>query len=158
MKVGFLLNGKEVSLQCDPARRLVDVLRQDFGATGTKAGCYNGMCGSCLVIFNGKLRASCLIPAFEARDATVVTIEGFAKTPEYEDVVTALDRAGADLCGFCAPARVLSIHELLEEHPRPELSASLKMLSGVACSCTGYSVLMDAIQGAAEIRERRRHA
>ena len=75
-KYSFTLNGKKVSLSTDPLRRLLDVLREDFGCTGVKEGCSEGECGACSVMFNNRMVTPCLIPVGAANGQDIMTIEG----------------------------------------------------------------------------------
>ena len=81
-EVKFTLNGKKIVYQGDPLRRLLDVIREDLGLTGSKEGCSEGECGACSVIKDGHLVTSCIIPVGACQDSEILTIEGIKDTAE----------------------------------------------------------------------------
>ncbi len=76
------VNGESRHLRVYPMERLLDVLRQQLGLTGTKEGCGEGECGSCSVLMDGVLVNSCLVPILQAQGARIMTIEGLAEGPQ----------------------------------------------------------------------------
>jgi len=155
MIIHFTLNGELTDVDARASDLLVDLLRLRLGLRGARPGCLHGQCGSCTVLFNGALAPSCLIPAFKVYGAEVVTIEGLMQTREYQDIERGFARAGAEPCRFCAAGKFLSVHALLSADPRPSKRAIQDTLSGVWCRCTTYERLNQAIEYAAENRERR---
>ncbi|MFP4364487.1 MAG: (2Fe-2S)-binding protein [Spirochaetia bacterium] len=155
MNIQFSLNSKAVSIQAAADTRLLTILRENFGLIGTKGGCYCGTCGQCTILMNNQLVYSCLIPAFLAKGTEVMTIEGFSLTKDYQDIERALSETNISLCANCAPGRVLSIHALLEEYPKPDMEQIHEALESIVCRCSGSSALFDAVQTAGEIRRRR---
>lgn len=156
MNVSFSLNGKNVAIDVEPEKRLVDVLREDLRLTGTKAGCYAGLCGTCHVLVGGRLNRSCMLPAFTARGAEVVTIEGFARTRDYAEIVKAFEEAEYYPCGYCSAGRILAVEALLSEYPDPSESEILAGLSGITCHCADQTSLIKAVEIAAFARKLRR--
>lgn len=156
MNISFSLNGKNVAIDVEPEKRLVDVLREDFHLIGTKAGCYAGRCGTCHVLIGGRLGCSCMLPAFTARGAEVVTVEGFARTREYGEIVDAFEQAEYYPCEYCSAGRILAVEALLAEHPDPSESEILTGLSGITCHCADQSSLSKAVEIAAFSRKLRR--
>jgi carbon-monoxide dehydrogenase small subunit len=139
------VNGKFVSVHAYPMERLLDVLRRDLGLTGTKEGCGEGECGSCSVLLDGVLVNSCLIPAFQANGAEIVTIEGLAADGRLQVLQqTFLDCGGAQ-CGICTPGMILAAFHLLREKPQPTLEEIREGLSGNLCRCTGYMQIFEAV-------------
>lgn len=126
-------------------RRLLDVLREDLGLTGTKEGCGEGECGACSVFLDGKLVNSCLIPAQDAEGCDIVTIEGIS-----HPVQKAFIQCGAAQCGICTPGMLLASIELLNKNPKPSLDDIREGLSGNLCRCTGYMRIFEAVAQAAE--------
>jgi len=155
MNIAFILNGEDVSIQAAPDERLIDLLRDRFSLMQAKPGCRLGRCGSCSVIFNGKLVASCLVPAFNLRGGEVITMEGFSQTDEYQDIVEGFARAGMETCGYCDNAKIFACETLLGNIPRPNKAEITGAFSGVHCRCTNPQRLCEAVQVAAEIRQKR---
>ncbi|MCD6132305.1 MAG: (2Fe-2S)-binding protein [Candidatus Hydrothermae bacterium] len=145
MKIRFVLNHKEVEIDVDPLKRLLDVLREDFALKGVKEGCGEGECGACAVLVNGKLMNSCLIPVAQVDGKEVLTIEGYKNTKKYKIIEEAFLEAGAVQCGFCTPGMVMAIEALLSQNPSPEESDVREALSGNLCRCTGYNMIVDAV-------------
>ncbi|MBC7098537.1 (2Fe-2S)-binding protein [Candidatus Bipolaricaulota bacterium] len=150
MKIRFRLNGKELELEVPPGRRLVDLLREDLGLTGTKEGCGEGECGACTVIVDGKPRLSCLTAAIQVDGKEVLTVEGLAKDGKLHPIQEALVETAGVQCGFCTPGFVMAAYALLLEKPHPSREEVRTWLSGNLCRCTGYEKIVDAVLLAAE--------
>jgi carbon-monoxide dehydrogenase small subunit len=144
------VNGNRVERDIPADRLLVDFLRDDLGITGTKKGCEEGECGACTVLMNGKAVVSCLIPAFKADGAEILTVEGVAGEAELHPIQQAFLEEGAVQCGYCIPGMVLSAKALLDENPDPTVEEVKKGISGNLCRCTGYTKIIRAVQVASE--------
>jgi carbon-monoxide dehydrogenase small subunit len=144
------LNGIWQEVETKPDRILLDLLREDLGLTGTKKGCEEGECGACTVIMNGKAVLSCLIPAFKADGAEVLTVEGMVREGSLHPLQQAFWEEGAVQCGYCTPGMLLSAKALLDENPEPSVEDVKIGISGNLCRCTGYTKIVRAIQVAAE--------
>jgi carbon-monoxide dehydrogenase small subunit len=151
MNIDFTLNGEKVSARAEANSRLVEVLRSRFKLLGVREGCLYGYCGACTIFFNGKIVPSCLIPAVMAEGAEIVTIEGFSKTVEYEDIVQGFAQAGVKTCGFCDNAKILAAEAFLSQPQDDAVSA----FDGVFCRCTDLALLTKGLLAAREIRQRR---
>ncbi len=142
----FTLNGRTVSLDVVGTRRLLDVLREDLGATGTKEGCGEGECGACSVLIDGEVVDSCLVAAGQVEGRDVVTVEGLASQ---DGKVSRLQQAfiehGAAQCGICTPGMLLAAHVLLEQSRRLTADDVREGLAGNLCRCTGYTKIIDAV-------------
>jgi len=137
------LNGKPATRRVPLDARLLDVLRYDFGSPGTKEGCGEGECGACCVLLDGLPVNSCLVPAFQAADRTVETVES---TPT--DLLQTLNATGTSQCGACTPGVVMSIRWILN-HPEVVRAASLReLMSGNLCRCTGYDGIIAGLEQA----------
>jgi len=144
------VNGERHELAVEPRRLLVELLREDLGLTGTKHGCGEGDCGTCVVLLDGRPVNSCLVLALEAAGHEVTTVEGLAPGADLHPVQSAFLDAGAVQCGFCTPAMVLTAAALLRRIPQPSEPEIRKAISGTLCRCTGYQKIVDAIALASE--------
>ena len=145
----FSLNGKAVDIRAHPMKRLLDVLREDCGLTGTKEGCGEGECGACTVLIDGRAVNSCLVPFGQVRGARVVTIEGLRGRHPLQ---RAFVREGGSQCGICTPGMVLAAAAL----PRGATFDDVRRgLAGNICRCTGYAAIYRAIQSAGKPARRR---
>ncbi len=155
MIIWFTLNDDSITIDTDPEFLLVDLLRKEFGLGGARPGCRRGRCGTCAILFNGHVTSSCMLPAFKALGSEIVTIEGFMKTPDFADIERGFQRAGMDPCRFCAAAKVLVTHGLIQHNSSPRAEDIERAANGVFCRCTSYSSFVDAIRYAAEARRKR---
>lgn len=124
---------------------LLYVLRERLGLAGAKDGCSQGECGACNVQVDGRLVASCLVPAATAEGSEVRTVEGLAVDGEPSDVQRALADCGAVQCGFCIPGMAMTIHDLLEGNHAPSELETRQALCGNLCRCSGYRGVLDAV-------------
>lgn len=149
MRIDLTVNGQPVTLEAPPDRRLVDLLREDLGLTATKIGCGEGECGACTVIMDGQTVDSCLVPACQLQDRSIVTIEGLTPAEGLHPIQQAFLDEGAVQCGFCIPGMVLSAKALLDQAPDPSEDEIRSALSGNLCRCTGYVKIVSAVRTAA---------
>ena len=154
MIVEFCLNGKPVSLETAPDRRVVDLLREELGLTGTKECCGSGECGACTILVDGESRLSCLMLAAQLTGRSVTTIEGVADEEGMDLVQRAFVEQGAVQCGFCTPGMILATLDLLRRIPDPTREEVRRELSGNLCRCTGYQKIVDAVMVAANAINR----
>lgn len=152
MTLGFILNGEDVVANYIAGTRVVDILRDNFGLLGTKAGCYTGICSSCSIIFNGNVVKSCLIPAYKIGGSEIITIDGFSQTDEYRDIVLGFSEAGLENCGFCDTAKILAAQALLGRNHRPAKGAILSAFYGIRCRCTEPEELVQGVMAVIECR------
>jgi len=143
------VNGKARSVDTEPERPLLEVLREDLGLTGTKYGCGEGQCGSCTVLLDGKPTASCVTAVRAAEGRKIVTIEGLAEGGTLHPVQQAFLDEGAVQCGYCTPGMVLQTVALLENHPKPTDAQIVDGLNGHLCRCSDYQRIMAAVRRAA---------
>ncbi|MER6422759.1 2Fe-2S iron-sulfur cluster-binding protein [Streptomyces sp. NPDC001137] len=132
---------------------LLYVLRERLGLAGAKDGCSQGECGACNVQVDGRLVASCLVPAVTAAGSEVRTVEGLAVDGQPSDVQRALARCGAVQCGFCVPGMAMTVHDLLEGNPAPTELETRQALCGNLCRCSGYRGVVQAVQEVVAERE-----
>jgi aerobic carbon-monoxide dehydrogenase small subunit len=138
----FTLNAREVELEVSPMARLLDVLREECGLTGTKEGCGEGECGACTVLVNGEAVCSCLVPVAQVEGTEVTTIEGLGDEHPLQRAF--MDEVGAQ-CGICTPGMILTAITL---GSRPSLAKIREGLAGNLCRCTGYEAIYRAIHRA----------
>jgi len=141
----FTLNGSPRDLDAHPMRRLLDVLREDCGLTGSKEGCGEGECGACTVLVDGLPVVSCLIPVAQVEGGDVVTIEGL---PGDHPLQLAIMREVGSQCGICTPGVVLSALALVDAERKPTLAKVRDALAGNLCRCTGYEAIHRAVLAA----------
>ena len=132
---------------------LLYVLRERLGLAGAKDGCSQGECGACNVQVDGRLVASCLVPAATAAGSEVRTVEGLAVDGEPSDVQRALANCGAVQCGFCIPGMAMTVHDLLEGNHAPSELETRQALCGNLCRCSGYRGVLDAVSEVVAGRE-----
>ena len=142
----FTLNGAAADVDAHPMKRLLDVLREDCGLTGTKEGCGEGECGACTVLVDGFAVNSCLVPAAHAAGTRVTTIEGLEGRHPLQRAF--VEHGGAQ-CGICTPGMVMAAVALLAKHPRPSEAEIRTGLAGNLCRCTGYEAIYRAVLDAA---------
>lgn len=135
----FTLNGKVAEVTSHPMSRLLDVLREECGLTGTKEGCGEGECGACTVLIDGEPVCSCLIPVAQAEGTDVLTIEGLGGTHPLQQLF--MNEVGAQ-CGICTPGMILAALNLGDA---PTLDDIKTALAGNLCRCTGYSAIYRAV-------------
>jgi len=151
----LVVNGEDRTVRAYPMERLLDVLREELGLTGTKEGCGEGECGACSVLMDGALVDSCLVPVAQAQGAKVMTIEGVARDPRFHALQEAFLDCGGAQCGICTPGMILAAAHLLEKKPKPTMDEIREGLSGNLCRCTGYAQILEAVAEAARRSPRR---
>lgn len=150
MKISFYLNGQVRTIEADPNRTLLEVLRTDLGLTGTKYGCGVGQCGTCTVVIDGEVRCACLTLIGQVKGRKVETVEGLAEGNRLHPLQDAFVENHALQCGYCTPGMLMSAKALLDKNPSPSEAEIKVAISGNLCRCTGYIQIISAIQHAAE--------
>ncbi len=153
-KLTFVLNGVERTLETEPRRLLLEVLREDLDLTGTKYGCGEGQCGACTVLVDGAIRRSCLTSMEQVAGKEVLTIEGVASTTDLHPVQQAFVDQEAMQCGYCVPGMVITAVELLRRKPDPTRAEVVQEMNGNLCRCCGYVRIVDAVLAAAQLARR----
>jgi aerobic-type carbon monoxide dehydrogenase small subunit (CoxS/CutS family) len=147
--IELTVNDEVRQAEVEPQATLLEVLRENLHLTGTKEGCGQGDCGTCIVLVDGMPVNSCLMLAADARGRRVTTIEGLQKEGKLHPLQQSFIDEGAVQCGFCSPAMILSAKALLDENPRPKEDEIKKALSGVLCRCASYKKILVAVQAVA---------
>jgi aerobic-type carbon monoxide dehydrogenase small subunit (CoxS/CutS family) len=145
--VTLTLNGERRTFEVAPGRRLLDLLRDEAGLTGTKEGCGAGECGACTVLLDGAPVTSCLVLAASVDGHDVVTVEGLQSAGRLHPFQEALVKHGGVQCGFCTPGIAVTGAALMARR-EVDPSEQARLLSGNLCRCTGYTKVIDALQDA----------
>ena len=157
----FTVNTERVELDVPGMRRLLDVLREDLGLTGTKEGCGEGECGACTVLLDGAPVDACLVPVCQVEGASVGTVEGLAPrratapagtVPALDALQAAFLETGGAQCGICTPGMLMAGHAYLDAGGGPNDDAIREAIAGNLCRCTGYTKIIEAIALAASRR------
>ena len=152
-QVRFLVNGAPAEVDVPGMRRLLDVLREDLGLTGTKEGCGEGECGACSVLLDGQVVDACLVPMSQVDGRIVRTVEGLALAARERGDLDTLQEAflefGAAQCGICTPGMLLAARAYLDAGGGPDHGAIREGIAGNLCRCTGYQKIVEAIAAVA---------
>ena len=148
--ISLTVNGRAHRLSVAPRRVLADVLREELYLTGCKIGCDQAVCGACTVLVDDIPITACTTFAFELDGKALTTIEGVAEGETLHPIQRAFLEYGAFQCGFCTPGMVLSVKALLARHPDPDEALLRSWLSANICRCTGYQMIIEAVQAAAK--------
>lgn len=145
MKIEFELNGAARQVDVHGMTRLLDVVREDLGATGAKEGCGEGECGACTVLINGRAVCACLVPVIQVAGAQITTVEGLENTAGLHQIQAAFIEHGAAQCGICTPGFLMMAAELCASQTPVEAGDVREALAGNLCRCTGYQKIVDAV-------------
>lgn len=150
--ITLTVNGYEYEVYAHPTDTLAIVLREELGLTGTKIMCYEGECGACTVLMDGKPILSCMTLAADAEGKDIVTIEGVAdrETGELHPLQTAFIEKSGMQCGVCTSGMILTAKALLEEKPDPDETEVRQAMSGNLCRCGNYQRITECILSCAD--------
>jgi carbon-monoxide dehydrogenase small subunit len=149
------VNGAPTEVAVPGMRRLLDLLREDLGLTGTKEGCGEGECGACTVLVDGEVVVSCLVPVCQVDGRAIRTVEGLGSGagPDGAPLLGPLQRAfletGGAQCGICTPGMLMAGEAFLASAAEPTDEAIREAIAGNLCRCTGYTKIVEAIALAA---------
>lgn len=143
------VNGRVHTVDTEPGRPLLEVLREDLALTGTKYGCGEGQCGACTVLLDGRAVRSCITPVSAARNRKITTIEGLGAEGKLHPVQQAFLDENAMQCGYCTAGMVLGAVALLQSNPKPTDAEIAAGLNGHLCRCSGYHRIVAAVRRAA---------
>jgi aerobic carbon-monoxide dehydrogenase small subunit len=144
------VNGREHEVQVEPYETLIELIRDRLGLTGTKKSCDMQVCGACTVLLDGRPVSSCTLLAFEARNSSLLTIEGMAQGETLHPIQEAFIACSGFQCGFCTPGMILATKALLDENPHPTVDEIKHYMRGNLCRCTGYKRILEAVHMAAQ--------
>ena len=148
--VTLKVNGTEHRLSVEPDRTLLQVLREDLRLTGTKLGCDDGTCGTCVVTVNGAMARACRVPIERVQHKEVLTIEGLGTRDHLHPLQQAFIDCDALQCGYCTTGMILSAVALLESQPDAGREDILRAMNGNICRCGTYTRIIAAIEQAAK--------
>lgn len=148
-KISFNLNGKAISLETEPDRPLLWVLRNDLKLTGAKFGCGQGYCGACTVLVDDEPVRSCQFEVGRVNNCKVLTIEGLARGEKLHPLQEAFLKHEAFQCGFCTSGMILEALALLQKNPRPDRGQILRALEDHLCRCGAHQRVVQAVETAA---------
>ena len=156
--VHFTLNGAEAAVFAEGGGNLLDALRRGAGDLSPKWGCWQGTCGACTVLIDGRPRLACLTLAEAAEGRRVETAAGLARGAELHPLQEAFAAGFAAQCGYCTPGMLMAARALLDREPRPTREQVVEAISGKLCRCTGYEPILEAVLAAAERMDAWRRA
>jgi carbon-monoxide dehydrogenase small subunit len=151
----FTINGEPREVAVPGMRRLLDVVREDLGLTGTKEGCGEGECGACTIILDGMVVDACLVPVCQVEGSSIRTVEGLsdAESAALSPLQQAFLEYGGAQCGICTPGMLMSAQAYLDDGGSADQEDIREAIAGNLCRCTGYTKIIDAIEAAALARE-----
>ena len=147
------VNRTALSTDSPPDRPLLDVLREDFGLTGTKYGCGEGQCRACTVLIDDQPKPSCLTPVSSVDGKRITTIEGIANGDELTKVQQAFLDGDAAQCGYCTAGMIIEATALLQRNPTPSREEILNAMNPHLCRCCGYRNILASVEKAARASE-----
>jgi len=142
------VNGESATVDSDPERPLLDVLREDLGLTGTKYGCGEGECGTCTVLADGVAIRSCITSVGDVEGDSITTIEGLASDGKLHPMQQAFIDRQALQCGFCVPGQILSAVALLQDNAQPSREEIVEAMNRNLCRCCNYENILAAVEQA----------
>ncbi|MDY3938955.1 MAG: 2Fe-2S iron-sulfur cluster-binding protein [Spirochaetia bacterium] len=146
MMITFTLNGEKKTVDVPGTKRVIDLLREHFGLQKTKASCYQGSCGNCSILLDDHIVSGCTLLAFELKDRSVMTAEGYMKTEEYQRINRAFTENSYYPCDFCRWGKIFAIHEFIHSDEISNISSLTQALKGNQCTCTSPTLLLSVAE------------
>jgi aerobic carbon-monoxide dehydrogenase small subunit len=153
--IEVVVNRKRRSFTGPPFRRLIDVLREDFGLTGTKEGCGEGECGACTVLVDGVAVNSCLVPICQVEGQSIRTVESLGRPDALNELQMAFLQSGGAQCGICTPGMLMTATAWIAQGGSDDADAIRQVLAGNLCRCTGYQHIIDSVVKAVRAKRPR---
>jgi aerobic-type carbon monoxide dehydrogenase small subunit (CoxS/CutS family) len=151
------INGRQVDIDAEEERSLLELLREDLGLTGAKYGCGEGRCGACTVLVDGAPVRSCVTALRAVASGEITTIEGLERDGQLHPLQQACLDTGAMQCGYCTCGMIMSGVALLRKNPNPTREEIVEHMNGNICRCGTYPRIVAAVSGAARmLKEARR--
>ena len=153
IQISCILNGQATVLDTVADRRVIDLLREDLGLTGSKESCGTGECGACTILVDGLPKLACLMLAAQLEGTRVETVEALQQTETGQRLMTAFSEEGAVQCGYCIPGMEMASLALVRQGEPLSREQIKEGLSGNLCRCTGYVKIVDAVERAARMKD-----
>ncbi|MDF2189896.1 (2Fe-2S)-binding protein [Paraflavitalea sp. CAU 1676] len=146
------VNGKSSSVTIDPETPLLYALRNNLHLNGPKYGCGMALCGSCMVLLDGKAQPSCIMPCSAAAAHNITTLEGIGTAQALHPLQQAVIETQAAQCGYCLNGVIMCAKQLLDEHGSPSEAQIKEALQRVLCRCGTHTRFIAAIKKAAAMK------
>ncbi|MDC0220957.1 (2Fe-2S)-binding protein [Gammaproteobacteria bacterium] len=147
MSTSFWVNGIRQTVDVDPSKPLLWVLREELALTGTKFGCGIAQCGACTVQVNGQAVRSCVTPISSIEGRQVATIEGLGSdSGDLHPLQQAWIQHQVPQCGYCQSGQLMSASALLDSNPNPTDAEIDAAMQGNICRCGMYGRIRKAIK------------
>jgi isoquinoline 1-oxidoreductase alpha subunit len=143
-KYTITVNNKKQTVEVDVGTPLLWVLRDTLGLTGTKYGCGEGICGSCVVHIDGKAERSCILNIEAVSNSSITTIEGLAENPDHP-IFKKWIELEVSQCGYCQPGQIMTLAALLQQNPKPNRKEIDDAMDSVLCRCGTYYRIKQAV-------------
>jgi aerobic-type carbon monoxide dehydrogenase small subunit (CoxS/CutS family) len=150
-QITIQVNGQPYVIEADADAKLLEILRDDLGLTGTKYGCGESQCGACTVLVDGHATRSCVTPLSAVGSKPVLTIESLERGGELHPLQEAFVEESAMQCGFCVTGMIMTALELLRNNPKPSDNEIASAMEGNICRCCAYPQMLAAIKRAAQV-------
>jgi aerobic carbon-monoxide dehydrogenase small subunit len=154
--IDVTVNRTRRRIDAPPFRRLIDVLREDLGLTGTKEGCGEGECGACTVLVDGQAVNSCLVPICQVEGRSIRTVESLGRPEALNSLQQAFLESGGAQCGICTPGMLMTATAWIEQGGSADPEAIRRLLAGNLCRCTGYQHIVNAVIETVRATRRRK--
>ena len=153
-----MLNNMKKNLDADPADKLADVLRDDFGLMSVNSCCNTGRCGGCTVLKDNIPIPACMVKMFSVRNANILTYEYISTTKEFETITKVLEAMGCNFCDFCKHGKMMTIYSLVTSFGQLTDKDIYEALSGNICNCTDFQSMAAGIKLAVNAIKRGKRA
>jgi len=139
------VNGRNHSLDVDPATPLLYVLSDDLELRGPKFGCGLGQCGACTVIIKGQAVRSCITAVSSVAGSEITTLEGLGSVNKLHPIQKAFIDEQAMQCGFCINGVIMTAKAFLDQNPKASGDQIQQAMSGILCRCHAHLRIIRAI-------------
>jgi aerobic-type carbon monoxide dehydrogenase small subunit (CoxS/CutS family) len=149
MKYDLIVDGKNATVDADPAMPLLYALRSDLGLYNPKFGCGLAQCGACTVHVDGVPTRSCVMPVSAVAGKKITTLAGLGTPEKPHPLQTAYIEEQVPQCGYCLSGWIMTAAAFLRDNPKPTDAQIRDALTGLKCRCGTHMAIMRAIKRAA---------